>query len=470
MKATESEWVCIDFGTCNTAAAIGIDGVPHVVSYSNQQYFPTVACVLEDGSIEVCHDAESFRKTHPETFKQEFKLDIADEVEINSATYTDIVANILMFIKGCAEIENNGKPIENVVLTVPALYTENDARKNVMTTAARRAGFKQIELLPEPTAAALHYEYITGNAVSGISLIYDLGGGTFDPILLEMSKTQSEVLGKDSGVKCGGHFFDRAIYNHIKSFFADSNPLSRGNRLEDYEACRRMKESLSVLPQATQVFSNGERYTLTRDDFESLIQPLIDLTLKSCDNIIFTADRQWSDVRRILLVGGSTAIPLVASMLKKHLVSHSASDVMIIRNVRGAKGEYNNRFATCLGGISGKIIPPPPPPEKPAEILVNDKACQLKMGENRFGRSEEMDFTFSDPTLSRHHFTITVTRSPNGKLTYFIETKSNTRSTIINGMEALDLRFAPVSRISAELLDGYTITAGHTKFVFKKNQ
>lgn len=68
--ATESEWVCIDFGTCNTAAAIEIDGKPHVVSYNNQQYFPTIVCVFDNGSIEVCQNAETFRTSIKKIKKQ----------------------------------------------------------------------------------------------------------------------------------------------------------------------------------------------------------------------------------------------------------------------------------------------------------------------------------------------------------------------------------------------------------------
>lgn len=87
-------WVCIDFGTCNTAAAIDIDGKPHVVSYANSQYFPTVACVMPTGKIKVCQEAEDFKNSMPEGFFQEFKLQIADFLDYNGIQYIDIVAEI----------------------------------------------------------------------------------------------------------------------------------------------------------------------------------------------------------------------------------------------------------------------------------------------------------------------------------------------------------------------------------------
>lgn len=462
-------WVCIDFGTCNTAAAIDIDGTPHVVSYGNQQFFPTIACVLDDGSIEVCQNAEPFRQTNPETFKQEFKLQIADATDINSATYGDIVAEILSFVKGCAELENNGKPISQAVLTIPVIYTETDKRKAVMLNSARKAGFSEVEFLPEPQAAAYHYAQISGSANAGLSLIYDLGGGTFDAALLEISNKAPKLLGHESGVKSGGHYFDKALYNHVsETAKADNAPLDRKKRLVDYAACRRLKETLSIKESAAQIFSNGRKYTIDRAKFNLLIKGQIDLTLQACDNLLSTAGKKWTDLRQVLLVGGSTAIPLIAEMLGKHTISHNAPSIKIIRNTKGAKGEYNHRFATCLGGVAGKIVPPPPPPEKPAVLLVDGRTLRLKPGDNTFGRDDSMDFTFNDPTMSRHHFTITVTKGADNKQNYTLTTKSRTKATIINNLEALDLQFAPISRISIMLLDGFTISAGKTKFIFKK--
>lgn len=462
-------WICIDFGTCNTAAAIEIDGAPHVVSFGNQQFFPTVACVLDDGSIEVCQNAEPLRHTNPESFKQEFKLQIAEQIDISSVTYTDIVTEILSFVRGCAEIENNGKPVTKAIITIPAIYTETDKRKAVMAESARKAGFSSIEFLSEPQAAAYHYAHVTSKSNVGLSLIYDLGGGTFDPTLLEISNKVPKILGHEAGVQCGGHYFDRALYNYIAGVAKQNNkPLERRKKLDDYAACRRLKEALSVKETATQLFSNGEKYSISRDTFNGLIRQQVDLTLQACDRLLSTANRKWNDVSQVLLVGGSTAIPLISEMLSKHTISHNATAVKIIRNAKSSRGEYNHRFATCLGGISSKILPPPPPPEKIGVIISEGRRMQLKPGDNTFGRDSSMDFRFNDTSMSRHHFTITVTKGADNHYNYTISTNSHTKSTIINNMEALDLQFAPISRISAELADGFSISAGRTKLIFKK--
>ncbi len=469
-KNSNCNWVCIDFGTCNTTAAIQIDGKPHVVTYGNTQFFPTIACVLPNREIQVCQNAEPLRQKMPESFKQEFKLNIADQIDLNGVQYVDIIREILKFVKGCAQIENNNQVCDAVILTIPAIYTESDRRIDVMRQAASEAGFRDIEFLSESQAAAQHYAYISGTKNTGISLIYDLGGGTFDPALLDMSNAKEpKLIGNESGVKCGGQFFDAAIYKYIfNEFQKTERPLSREDRLDDYAACRRLKEALSIHEKASQFFSNGQTFTLGRETFNGLILDKIALTLKACDSTIQTAGSKWTDIRQILFVGGSTAIPLIREMLERHLISHNAQNVKIIRNETGTKGAYDHNFATCLGGISSKIIPPPPPPEPIAKIYSNGVTYQLKEGNNTFGRSDDMDFQFNDPAMSRKHFVIAVTKDAYGKWSYTLTTCSETKATILNNMEPLDLQNYPISRKSALLQDGWTIRAGRTTFQFKK--
>ena len=155
-------------------------------------------------------------------------------------------------------------------------------------------------------------------------------------------------------------------------------------------------------------------------------------------------------------------------MLEKPLISYKVRNVKIVRNVTGTKGEYDHNFATCLGGITSKILPPPPPPEPIAKIYTNGQVLQLKEGINTFGRSHNMDFHFDDPSMSRNHFTIVVTKNAYGKWSYTITTCSETKATILNNMEPLDLQNYPISRKSAELQDGWTIRAGRTSFQLKK--
>ena len=211
-----------------------------------------MACVLESGEIQVCQNAEPLRDRFPEFFQQEFKLRIADPVDINGHSYEDIVAEILRFVAKAAALENNNTPLTNALITIPAIYTASDPRKEVMRRAAALAGFTTVEFMPEPHAAASHYAYISGQKIEGLSLVYDLGGGTFDPVLIDMTDAP-QILG-EGGVRCGGQFFDAAVYKHVAAAMREAGtPLARADKLADYQACRRLKETLSIENTATRL-------------------------------------------------------------------------------------------------------------------------------------------------------------------------------------------------------------------------
>ena len=469
-NSDNNRWVCIDFGTCNSAAAIEVDGKPHVVQYGNSPYFPTIACVMPQSEILVCQEAEPFRQSMPESFKQEFKLHIDEELDLYGVQYIDIVTSIFSFLKECAKLENNGEDVNAVLLTIPAVYTEEDPRKDVMRQAAYGAGFEKVEFLTEPYAAALHYSYIKDNKGIGTSLIYDLGGGTFDATILDSADGRSfNIRGHEGGVRCGGQFFDSALYKYISQTEKERNkPLERTRKLEDYAACRRLKEILSIKDSAAHMFSNGEYVRIDRNTFNELIREKVQLTLDACDYLLHTANRAWTDISQVLFVGGSTAIPCITEILKQYLISHNAPNVKIVRNATGANGEYNHRFATCLGGISLKILPPPPLPEPIGILLVGGKALQLKEGVNTFGRGSDVDFHFEDAYMSRKHFSIIVTRDANQHCSYNLTTCSDTKPTIVNNLDVLDLKSYPLTKHSLMLQDGWSVVAGKTKFIFKR--
>lgn len=464
--AEQDNWLAVDFGTCNTAAAFLVGGVPHTVTYGNTQLFPTVACVLPDGQILVCGNAEVQRDRYPEYFKQEFKLGIADPADINGCNYEDIVAEILTFVRHAAELDNNGTPHSKVLLTVPAVYTATDSRKEVMRRAAERAGFVDVEFMPEPHAAALHFAWVNGATPKKLTLVYDLGGGTFDPVLVDTSVTTPRILG-EGGADCGGQFFDADIYRHISGLMREAGkPLKRADRLADYRACRQLKETLSVEPQATQVMSNGETVTLTRDTFNELIRPRLRLTFDACDHVISTAGRSWADVGQVLFVGGSTAIPLIGEMLGAHMRSHNAGSVRAVRTLSGSRGSYSHLFATCLGAITSKIGAGAGGPA--AALLMGTRRFPLHDGLNSFGRADDCDNTVGgDPSLSRLHFTVEAERGADGMYVYTLRSLSQSSPTMLNGTEALDPRFVPFCRDSAKIRHGDEIKAGNSVFILE---
>ena len=113
-----NNWVCIDFGTCNTAAAIQIDGKPHVVTYGNTQFFPTIACVLPNKDIQVCQNAEPLRLKLPESFKQEFKLNIAEQIDLNPLLFIGTALFVQLLIILCVVLKAwyiaNENPVKSI--------------------------------------------------------------------------------------------------------------------------------------------------------------------------------------------------------------------------------------------------------------------------------------------------------------------------------------------------------------------
>lgn len=99
------------------------------------------------------------------------------------------------------------------------------------------------------------------------------------------------------------------------------------------------------------MLSNDEFFSLNREGLNALIGEKLDLTLSACDSMLKTAHKEWTHINQVLLVGGSTSIPLVSEKLRQHLASHNASEVRIIRSMTGINGEYNHNYAVCLGEL-----------------------------------------------------------------------------------------------------------------------
>lgn len=449
--------ICINLGTYNTTAAIMIDGKPTVVRNGESNSFPTVACVMPDKKILVCQDAEPYRKSLSERFVQEFKLKINEPFEIDGIYYVDIVAAIFCKIKESAQAQSHQKTFDAVALTIPTEYTENSKQKEILKNAAEKAGFDTVEFVYEQQTIAQYFAYIT-ESKPGLSLIYDLGGCAFNAALVDISEDrQTKILCTEKESKCGGLFFDSKLYKFVNSECQQNgNPLNPESKREDYAVCKNMKETLSAEETVSHYFFNGQYITISKDIFNGLIKDDINLTIKTCDNMLRTAGKQWTDVNQILLSGGSVAIPLVTEMLKKHLSTNGAKCTIVSKSTEKS-GKYDHNFAICMGGLISQEE------EQPiAKLYCDDQVLQLKKGINTFGRDESMDFHFDDKYMSRKHFTIEVTKNAQNEWTYIVATCSETRPTIVN-MEQLDLQNS-FTREQTQIIIGQTITAGHTKF------
>ncbi len=264
----------IDLGTTNSLVAIAENGHARVIG----GLLPSVVAYEKIGKISVGEEA----KKNPlaiHSIKRRMgnageKIDVTGK----KLTPVEISAEILKVLKKRAE-KLLGYEIKKAVITVPAYF--DDTARNATKDAARLAGLEVLRLINEPTAAALAYGLDKG--AEGIYAIYDLGGGTFDISILKMENGVFQVLATAGDTMLGGDDFDREIAEYLGC--------------DLYEA-RRKKENSSK-------------------EFEKLIAPYIDRTLQICADLIEDSGIQKNEIKGVVLVGGSTRIPLIKKRLKE---------------------------------------------------------------------------------------------------------------------------------------------------------
>ncbi len=219
-------------------------------------------------------------------------------------------------------------PAAKVVLTVPAYFDE--LRRKATADAAEMAGLSLLDIVNEPTAAALGFGEVLGylthfGAVrdSMVVMVYDLGGGTFDATLLRLAPGEFHTLATDGDVQLGGHDWDLRLVDHAAAVFAErygedprQDPAAM-SRL--YDAAVEAKHTLSARSHAEIRVELGGRTAdvpISREQFEDMTAPLLERTAYTIRQLLAAARLNWKDVSRILLVGGSTRMPMVAHMLE----------------------------------------------------------------------------------------------------------------------------------------------------------
>lgn len=355
-------WVSIDFGTSYSSATVLIDGKPAKVhpigGLYNMYGFPTVAYVDENRNIKVCNEALPWRCQNPDRFLKDFKLNIhEDEVAYLGVHYVEIIEQILRYIKKSAEYTIGNETIEGVVITIPATYAESDPRKEIMRDAAQRTGFTDIEFVKEAEAAAIYYHSIQKGQSGSITLIYDLGGGTFDPALVEHRENSFVLLGSASGKECGGKYFEAALYRYFKEKYSFTYSDDEAIKIQQIDGiarlCKDIKEALSSTEEVSYPvpLMGKTTITCTRCEFENLIQPLLEQTFQECSSLIASSGKQWKDVNRILLIGGSSTIPCVRFFLKQYITGQNNAEIPIVLNKSEEGVLIDSLFAVSIGGL-----------------------------------------------------------------------------------------------------------------------
>ncbi len=234
------------------------------------------------------------------------------KVQVGDAFYTpiDLSSYILKELKKRAE-HILKTPVTKAVITVPAYF--NDAQRQATRDAGKLAGLDVLRIVNEPTAASLAYGLGLRKDEHKTIAVYDLGGGTFDISILRIADGVFDVLSTNGDTYLGGDDFDKAIVQHwlstaglTTSVLEENKEFAQAIRLQAEEA----KKVLSSSDQFTAEL-NGDTLTLTRTEFENLARPLVDKTIRCCDSALKDAGLASVDIDVIVMVGGSTRVPLV---------------------------------------------------------------------------------------------------------------------------------------------------------------
>ena len=236
------------------------------------------------------------------------------EYEFFGKTHTPTSISALILKKLKEDTEAVIGPIDSAVVTVPANFS-NEAREATLA-AANMAGLNIEHIINEPTAAAMAYAFQSGQELSGNFAIYDLGGGTFDCTIANVSGQEIDILTSEGVAKLGGRDFDEAISKIVKSKYKEET----GKELEkeDYTAvmAEDLKKTLSSREKGDARIL-GEVISVSREEFESEVSNLIMQAELAVESALSRVDLKPSDIKEVILVGGSTRIPAVKSSIEK---------------------------------------------------------------------------------------------------------------------------------------------------------
>jgi len=335
-----SKVVGIDLGTTNSLVAYVKDGVPIVIrDQGGDALVPSVVSMSQDNTIHVGREAQRRLLTDAartaysvKRFMGKGREDVRHEAEhfpfrvggdsgevvrigLGDREFTppEISAFILRDLKHRAEahfaeqgeVDNE---VDRAVITVPAYF--NDAQRTATRDAGRIAGLEVLRIINEPTAASLAYGLDKKH--SGVIAVYDLGGGTFDISILRVEDGVFQVLSTNGDTHLGGDDIDVLLMDRVLADIESrSDAVSSASRTPEalQEIRKAVIQAKLDLSERDQTTMNGQR--ITREEFDALIAPIVERTLGPCRQALADAGLERSQIDEVVLVGGSTRIPLV---------------------------------------------------------------------------------------------------------------------------------------------------------------
>ncbi|HEX8280358.1 MAG TPA: Hsp70 family protein [Chthoniobacterales bacterium] len=335
---TPRKAVGIDLGTTFSAVAhIDAYGKPQIIPNSESERITPSAILFDGESAIVGTMAKNNCVAEPERIVDFVKREMGKSKaqfcrEFNGRTYSaeELSALILKKLKADAEKFLN-ESVTDAVITVPAYF--NDAERTATITAGQLAGFNVLQIINEPTAAAVAYGLDRLDQDQTV-FVFDLGGGTFDVTIMRIEGHKITMLATNGDHRLGGKDWDDVIVNFVAEEFDrqhGENPLLDLQSYQDLQSrALAAKIQLSRRPKTTIVHSykgNSVKVELTREDFEERTRHLVEKCKTMCELVMDEAKLQWSQIDKVLLVGGMTRMPMIREMVAQLSSVPLADDV-----------------------------------------------------------------------------------------------------------------------------------------------
>jgi molecular chaperone DnaK len=360
----------IDLGTTYSVVAyLDATGRPTTVLNGTGDLLTPSALFFDDDGVVVGKEAVKNCVFAPDSYVECFKRDMGSEYGRRSIRGVKVPPEILsafVLERLKQDAERRLGPISQAVITVPAFFDET--RRKATQDAGRLVNLEVLDIINEPTAAAVAYGYMHGRFSDGAThadskptriLVYDLGGGTFDVTILELAGTQFRTLATDGDVLLGGKDFDERLVNYIAEQFVAAQGIDPRSDPQDaaqlWIDAQEAKHTLTERSKATVVCIHAGvrmRIEVTRERFEDLTRDLVERTETTTALVVKQAGLTWPQIDRVLLVGGSGRMPMIGQMLRK--VTGKELDCSLSLDEVVAHGAA--LYASMLGGNT--TVPP----------------------------------------------------------------------------------------------------------------
>ncbi len=374
----------IDLGTTWTAAAVCRDGRAEMLALGDRSpVIPSVVAIREDGTVLTGEAAERRVAIEPERVAREFKRRFGDPAPLllGGAPYgaETLQAHLLRAVVDKAT-EREGEPPDGIGLTVPANWGPYKLELVDQVIALAGLVADEVDVITEPEAAAIHYAAQQRVEPGELVAVYDLGGGTFDAAILRRTTTGYEIAGPPSGIeRLGGIDLDAAVFAFVQGQLDDAAEIDPDNpdAVAALAALRRDcvagKEALAA-DTDTEIVAmlpgTHERIRLTRAEFEDMARPSIRQTVEALQRAVQAADVSPADLTSVLLVGGSSRIPLVAQEVGNAIGRPVAVDThpkhAVALGAALAGVEKTEEVVIVEPEVSPAPVILPPPPTNPS--------------------------------------------------------------------------------------------------------